>query len=467
MLNGFFTVLTAITILSGLNPIIIVICLVSGILNFLLRNYIRKRDKREVWDALAPWWRRHDYINRVATDSEYGKDIRVYGIKDWLIRKMQKIHDERLVKSVLNTKHWAFQGAADIIISLTGNTVIVFILINSALRGDIAVSDFILYFGVGNSFINQLNMALSEMSEIRNCSRQGHDFRTFLEYPIDYTDKDKIPLPENAEKSYTFEFRNVGFQYPNSEKWALRNMNIKLEAGKRLAVVGLNGAGKSTFIKLLCGLYNPTEGEILLNGADIKNYRRADYFGIFSPVFQDIELFAFEAGENISMDNPSKTDFEYAEECMRKAGLSNKLIDMENGIHTQILKILYEDGTDLSGGEKQKLALARALYKDAPVIILDEPTSALDSIAEQELYRNFDNLFGGKTSVYISHRLSSTQFCDNVAMFEDGGLVEYGTHESLCETGGKYAEMFAVQAQYYKDEYKNEFNTDSEVMMGG
>jgi ABC-type multidrug transport system fused ATPase/permease subunit len=289
---------------------------------------------------------------------------------------------------------------------------------------------------------------LTQMAEVINCSRQVNDFRTFLEYPIDYNDEGKIPLPESD--SYEFEFKNVGFCYPGSDKYALKNMNIKLEAGKRLAVVGLNGAGKSTFIKLLCGLYQPTEGEILLNGVDIQNYRRSDYFAIFSPVFQDIELFALEAGENISMKDAAETDFANASECMKKAGLESKLIDMENGIHTQILKVLYEDGTDLSGGEKQKLALARALYKNAPVVILDEPTSALDAIAEQDLYRSFESLIGGKTSVYISHRLSSTQFCDNVAMFEDGGLIEYGTHESLMKTGGKYAEMFSVQAQYYK-----------------
>jgi ABC-type multidrug transport system fused ATPase/permease subunit len=450
MFAGFLTVIFAIGILSGLSPIIIVICFVSGGLNFILRNFFQKRIKRDVWDSLDSWWRRNEYINRVATDVFYGKDIRVYGIKDFIISKMQKLHDFRLAKSKLNSKMWGTQGALDIIISLIGNSVIVFILIKSALNGEIAVSDFILYFGVGNTFINTLNNMLIQLADTMNCSRQVNDFRTFIEYPIDFSDEGKIDLPKT--ESFEFEFINVGFRYPNSEKWALKNMNIKLTPGKRLAVVGLNGAGKSTFIKLLCGLYNPTEGEIRLNGVDISQYKRGDYFKIFSPVFQDIELFAFEAGENISMKRNDETDFSKAEECMKKAGLQEKLLDMENGIHTQILKVLYEDGIDLSGGEKQKLALARALYKDAPVVILDEPTSALDSIAEQALYRNFDDLIGGKTSVYISHRLSSTQFCDNVAMFEDGTLAEYGTHESLMKTGGKYAEMFSVQAQYYKED---------------
>jgi ABC-type bacteriocin/lantibiotic exporter with double-glycine peptidase domain len=442
-------VVAAIFILSGLNPVIIAVCAAAGVINFILYNYIQKYDKKNVWDALSTWWRPNQYVNRLSQDFEYGKDIRVYGIKDWIIGKFLKLHDSRLQKSKLHTKLWAIRNIVDVLVGLVANAVIVYILINSVIKGDISVSDFVLYFGVINTFMQNLTDLLNELTQAMNCSRQINDFRTFLEYPIDDVQDDRIAVPDM--KNFEFEFKNVGFQYPGSDKWALKNMNVKLEAGKRLAVVGLNGAGKSTFIKLLCGLYKPTEGEILLNGVDIQTYRTADYFKIFSPVFQDIEVFAFSAGENISMQNIPETDFEFAEECMKNAGLGNKLLELDDGINTQLLKVLHEEGTDLSGGEKQKLALARAIYKNAPVVILDEPTSALDAVAEQDLYRSFDKLFGGKTSVYISHRLSSTQFCDNVAMFESGAMVEYGTHASLTEKGGKYAEMFAVQAQYYRE----------------
>ena len=215
--------------------------------------------------------------------------------------------------------------------------------------------------------------------------------------------------------------------------------------------MGLNGAGKSTFIKLLMRLYEPTEGEILLNGVNISEYDKRSYYGLFAPVFQDVELFAFPLAENVSMQSPEKTDRQLAEKCLVSAGFGDKLADLPNGVDTEILKVIYDDGVDLSGGEKQKLALARSLYKGAPVVVLDEPTAALDAIAESRLYNDFDKLTGGKTAVYISHRLSSTQFCSNVAMFRDGELCEYGTHESLMKKDGAYAEMFRLQAQYYVD----------------
>ena len=251
---------------------------------------------------------------------------------------------------------------------------------------------------------------------------------------------------------YEFEFRNVSFKYPKAENYALKNLTLKLNAGERLAVVGLNGAGKSTFIKLLLRLYEPTEGEILLNGVNIRDYNKRSYYSVFAPVFQEVELFAFPLAENVSMQSPEKTDRKRAEECLVSAGFGDKLAELPNGVDTEILKIIHDDGVDLSGGEKQKLALARALYKGSPVVVLDEPTAALDAIAESKLYNDFDRLIGGKTAVYISHRLSSTQFCSNIALFKDGTLCEYGTHESLLEKDGAYAELFRLQAQYYVEE---------------
>ena len=258
------------------------------------------------------------------------------------------------------------------------------------------------------------------------------------------------PLP--AFDRYEFTFENVSFCYPKAEKYALKNLNLTVKAGERLAVVGLNGAGKSTFIKLLLRLYEPTEGRILLNGTDISEYDKEAYYGIFGPVFQDVNLFAFPLAENVSMKSPQETDREKARSCLIDAGFGEKLTELSQGVDTEILKVIHDDGVDLSGGEKQKLALARALYKDAPVVVLDEPTAALDALAEAKLYQDFDKLIGDKTAVYISHRLSSTQFCDHVAMFRDGELIEYGTHESLLSKAGAYAEMFRIQAQYYLEQ---------------
>ena len=221
-------------------------------------------------------------------------------------------------------------------------------------------------------------------------------------------------------------------------------------------MVGLNGAGKSTFIKLLLRLYEPTEGTIYLNGVDIKTYQRESYYKVFAPVFQEVQLFAFPLSENISMETPQQTDPKKASQCLADAGFVEKLKELPQGVSTQVLKVIYDDGVDFSGGEKQKIGLARALYKNAPVVVLDEPTAALDALAEHQLYQDFDRLIGGKTAVYISHRLSSTQFCDRVAMFAEGKMVEYGTHQSLLALGGAYAAMFEVQAQYYVEENKKE-----------
>jgi len=226
---------------------------------------------------------------------------------------------------------------------------------------------------------------------------------------------------------------------------------MTLHPGEKLAVVGLNGAGKTTMIKLLLRLYDPSEGYITLNGIDIKKFNREDYYRLFSPVFQDLEVFAFPIAENVSMKTPEKTHKDKVEEAIREAGLFDKILTLPKGIESELLKVVDEEGIDLSGGEKQKLALARALYKDAPIVVLDEPTSALDAIAEQQLYERFDKMIGNKAAIYISHRLASTRFCDNIAMFKDGRMIEYGGHEELMNKGGEYANMFTVQAQYYHD----------------
>ena len=238
-------------------------------------------------------------------------------------------------------------------------------------------------------------------------------------------------------------------------------MNLKIRRGEKLAVVGLNGAGKTTMIKLLLRLYDPSEGYITLNGTDIRKFRREEYYRLFAPVFQDVEIFAFLMSENITMKKTGELDLEKAGQAAREAGLEERLASLVKGIETPLTKIVEDDGVDLSGGEKQKLALAKALYKGAKIVVLDEPTSALDAIAEQALYERFDEMIGNKSAVYISHRLASTRFCDRIAMFEDGWLVECDSHEKLMALNGKYANMFNVQAQYYREHPENSENQES------
>jgi len=276
----------------------------------------------------------------------------------------------------------------------------------------------------------------------------------YLEKTYEYLDipnsmyQGSLTTEKRSDRQYEVEFRDVSFKYPGSDLWALRHVSMKFKVGKRLAIVGENGSGKTTFIKLLCRLYDPQEGQILLNGIDIRKYRYDDYMNIFSVVFQDFQLIAQPLGANVA--GSIEYDREKAEKALTDAGFGERLASMEKGLDTMLYKDLSEDGVDVSGGEAQKIAIARALYKDAPFIILDEPTAALDPIAEAEIYSKFNDIAGDKTAIYISHRLSSCKFCDEIAVFHEGAVIQQGSHEALLQDeNGKYHQLWNAQAQYY------------------
>lgn len=253
----------------------------------------------------------------------------------------------------------------------------------------------------------------------------------------------------NLEK-VNIEFKNVSFKYPRSKEFTLKNVSIKINEGEKLSVVGLNGAGKTTFIKLLARLYEPTEGEILLNGVNINEYDYDEYMKLLSVVFQDFKLMSFSIKENIALNDFNKVKDEEIEEVLIKSGFGKDLEKLPKGINTPVYKNFDEGGIEFSGGQAQKLAIARAVYKDAPIVILDEPTAALDPKAEYEIYSKFNELIGKKTTIYISHRLSSCRFCDNIAVFQKGKLIQYGTHDELVkDKGNEYETMYSAQAQYY------------------
>ena len=259
-----------------------------------------------------------------------------------------------------------------------------------------------------------------------------------------------LTTEKRADRRYEVEFKDVSFKYPGSDIWALRHVNMKFKVGKRLAIVGENGSGKTTFIKLLCRMYDPQEGQILLNGIDIRKYKYDDYMNIFSVVFQDFQLICQPLGANVA--GSMHYDRDRVQKALVDAGFGERLATMEKGLDTMIYKSLSEDGVDVSGGEAQKIAIARALYKDAPFIILDEPTAALDPIAEAEIYGKFDEIAGDKTAIYISHRLSSCKFCDEIAVFHEGAVIQQGSHASLvADESGKYYELWHAQAQYYTE----------------
>ena len=313
-------------------------------------------------------------------------------------------------------------------------------------------------FGVGSvtQYVGAVTALSGSASTLINCIGMLKENVPFMRTTYEFLDipnsmyQGSLTTEKRADRQYEVEFKDVSFKYPGSDIWALRHVNMKFKVGKRLAIVGENGSGKTTFIKLLCRLYDPQEGQILLNGIDIRKYRYDDYMKIFSVVFQDFQLICQPLGSNVA------GSMEYDRDRVRKAlidaGFGERLESMPQGLDTMLYKDLAEDGVDASGGEAQKIAIARALYKDAPFIILDEPTAALDPIAEAEIYSKFNDIAGDKTAVYISHRLSSCKFCDEIAVFHEGGVIQQGTHDSLLsDEGGKYHELWNAQAQYYTE----------------
>jgi len=318
-----------------------------------------------------------------------------------------------------------------------------------ALGGAGTVGNIVQSVGAVKALATAVGSLVSLLGQAYNNATYLKPMREYLTLP-DLLVKGKRPVPMEKGHVYHFEFKDVSFRYPGSEEYALKNLNMKLDAGKRLAVVGVNGSGKTTMIKLLCRFYDPTEGEILLDGVNIKEYDYDQYIALFSVVFQDYILFPLWIGQNVA--TAEEYDAEKVAECLAGAGFHDRLQSMPEGLDTILYKNFDEDGTTVSGGEAQKIALARALYKDAPMVVLDEPTAALDPIAEHEVYTTFDKTIGDKTAVFISHRLSSCRFCDDIVVFEGGKLIQRGDHETLlADAEGRYRELWNAQAQHYNE----------------
>ena len=381
-----------------------------------------------------------------------GKDVRLYNMLS-----ISKKHRERSLSLLINGEKtywfgWRNTQIPDQIISQGINfTIYAFICLN-AVRGLFQIGSVIKYVG----FITRLVYAFKNLSSNMALMKMN---QPFLVYYLNFFEIENkmyygtLSVEKRDDNEYAIEFKNVSFKYPGSENYALKNLNLKLNIGKRMAVVGMNGSGKTTMIKLLCRLYDPTEGEIFLNGFDIKKYDYEEYMELFSVVFQDFKLFSVSLGQNVA--SSVKYNSEKAVQCLNMSGFGTRFNDMPKGLETPLYKDFEEDGVEISGGEAQKIALARALYKNAPFIVLDEPTAALDPISEFEIYSKFNGIVGNKTAIYISHRLSSCRFCDDIVVFHDGELIQKGNHDALiADEGGKYYELWNAQAQYYAENKK-------------
>lgn len=449
--NLFTVIVTSIAVVV-LDWRLIFALVVISVLQYLYFIKIIKLDKIHYWNKLAPVNREVGYMERVSQDFDYAKDIRLFDMKEFLMHKQRNVFAKQEKLNDYHFEIWFWHALVVRALYVIGKALIYAALFVAVLKNGMSIGSFTMFLALAISFSESLLSFLQRFGDYRRVSMEVDDFRSFMDVCEDKAETIAIPP---ADK-YEIEFHDVSYRYNKATKDAVSHLNITIHPGEKLAVVGLNGAGKTTFIKLLCRLYDPTEGYITLNGVDIRKYSREDYYKLFSPVFQNVEVFAFPIAEDVSMKIPEKTNDKLVISSLKEAGLEDKIWSLPDNIKTYMLKIVDESGVDFSGGEKQKLALARALYKNAPVVVLDEPTSALDAIAEQNLYESFDRMIGDKSAVYISHRLASTRFCDKVAMFEDGNVIELGSHDELMKKDGAYAHMFNVQAQYYQENDEGE-----------
>ena len=380
---------------------------------------------------------------------ENAKDIRLYGIENWFPKRMKQVYDKRIR---INANIWGRMKLMDIsnAVFLVARDIVAYgLLIRQVLAGQLSVAEFTFFIGIISGFTAWLTEMVTNFSYLRKAAIQQDYLRAYMEMDdclMQGSGEELAPLSCPP----SIEFRDVTFTYPETDRPVLEHLNLTIRPGQKIALVGANGAGKTTLVKLLTGLYRPDSGEILLGGRNIESYSQEEYFDLIGTVFQEPFLMAFSIEENIACCDEQQADHQRVCRCLQRAGLWERIERLPKGVKTPYSKELYEDGESFSGGEAQRLMLARALYKDAPVMVLDEPTAALDPLAEAQMYAQYNDLTADKTSIFISHRLSSTQFCDRVLYLEGGKIVEDGTHQQLMALGGSYAKMFAYQAYYYQ-----------------
>ncbi|MDP4087996.1 MAG: ABC transporter ATP-binding protein [Bacillota bacterium] len=388
------------------------------------------------------------YFDNFLDGYEKGKDVRMFNMKNLISEENNK-----MIKNVANNAEtmkkvkWRFELINQPISTLTGGLVYLFVGLR-ALVGAISIGNVVKFAGCIIQFIGSFSEFLTNLSALRLNNQYMEEMLYFLELsPVKHIGT--IPVEKRRDNRFLIEFRHVYFKYPGTEDYVIKDMNMTFNIGERMAVVGRNGSGKTTFIKLLCRLYEPTEGQILLNGIDINKYVYEEYLKLFSVVFQDSRIYSFSVGNNVAASE--EVDEERVKNALERAGLNGLLDKIPKGIDTYVYMNFDSDGVEISGGEAQRMEIARAIYQDRPFVIMDEPTAALDPIAEYEVYAGFNEMIGNKTAIYISHRLSSCRFCSDIIVFEDGNVVERGNHTSLVKGKGLYEKMWNAQAQYYAD----------------
>jgi len=445
------------SIIAMIHPLIIVLLMISVVINGALQRWHRKFDEARR-EAVGENNKKVWHIRWVTSFKGYAKDIRIFSMYDWLVGRLHYHLDFVRKSDTESSKRGLVAGITDSFMVLVRDGAAYAFLTYLLLADQIGLGEFVMLFAAIGGMAGWIIGILNDSTSLFRASVEVSDRRELLDYPDTSRKTDGAEIYNTSPE---IRLENISYTYPAHEneekeeiepKPTLKNISLTIRPGEKLAIVGVNGAGKTTLIKLLCGFYQPDEGEIYANGKNIKDYNHDDYLSSITAVFQHSFLLAEDISTNISQRAPEETDDEKVRNCLIKAGLWEKMKTLENGVNTRLVKVVDDDAIELSGGELQKLALARALYKDAPLLILDEPTAALDPIAEDNMYRQYASLTEGKTSIYISHRLASTRFCDRIILLDGNILAEIGTHDELMAKGGKYAEMFSVQASYYREE---------------
>lgn len=448
ILGKAFVFIGLIAIIATLNPLLVLVFIGLVLLDTFMESKVRKNYSK--WDLeKTPIERKTNYLINLVEGFAYGKEMRIYNLRNWIMGKVRvhyKMSDEFYKKQIREySKSSYFESFTSFLRECSTYAYLVWqVLVKS-----ITIGDFTMYLSAIASFSGAMRDVMGSVLNIQQFSTYYIAVEEYMNVPKKMREGKNQPLPKNKE--HVFKFENVYFKYDGKENYALENINIEIGSGEKLSVVGENGAGKTTFIKLLCRMYDPTEGRITLDGIDIREIEYDQYMSLFATVFQDFKLFSFTLKENIALAETDKASDEEIINILKNNGLDEKLQELNNDIHSSVYRNFEEDGFEPSGGEGQKIALSRAIFKNASVVVLDEPTSALDPRAEYELYKRFDELVLGKTSIYISHRLSSTRFCDKIAVFDKGQIIEYGKHDELIKMDKKYAELFNMQAQFYQN----------------
>lgn len=437
-------IITSLALIYKINMIMILIILATCVCEFFLLKFLNKKEKKTK-NERSKIFVRFDYYYNLCRDFSAAKDIRLYGFTDYFMLAVAKIIYELEAVNQKFARQNIKVGGTRALLNLLRELVAYVYLTYLVCSSRLSVSDFIFYFGIITGFSNWIMNAVYQYSNIERCCNDCAAFREFAESTDENDNKPDIDF-KGIE---SIEFQNVSFKYQSAEKSTINNMTFKVNKGENIAIVGENGAGKTTAVKLLCGLYYPTSGEILINGKSNRDFSGNSYFNLFSAVFQDYYFMPMTIAENICAT--SNYDKEKLFAAFEKAGISDKINTLPDKEKSYMIKDVYKDAVDFSGGEKQKLLLAKAIYKNAPVLILDEPTAALDPIAENELYLKYNEITSNKISFFISHRLSSTRFCDRILFIKDGRIAESGTHEELMALKGLYYRMYQIQSYYYKE----------------